>query len=225
MSWIDLGNPRPRIQTLEHIPVAWDVKKTTLLSTPVSFPNTAFIDVLQHRFTRRKFGKLTIEALSQFLWLSSREIEASMDASGFQIAHKPVPSAGALHPIHVLIANPNNQHWQRYNPVSHSLEELTLSCAPATANAKELLEMNQGSLLMFVAEPGRTESKYEAAQSLILRDAGAILGVMALCAEYLSLNFCPLGITGEPWASKLGEKGSLVGAGMAVIGSGSSAVF
>jgi hypothetical protein len=74
-------------------------------------------------------------------------------------------------------------------------------------------------MLLFVGEPGKTFSKYNHATSLVWRDAGVLIGHMALVAESLGLNFCPLGITGEPWVSELDKQGKLVGVGVALLGS------
>jgi hypothetical protein len=71
---------------------------------------------------------------------------------------------------------------------------------------------------MFAAEPGKTFSKYTEANSLIWRDAGVLLGYFSFVAHALQLSFCPLGITGECWASQLDKQGRLVGVGLAIVG-------
>lgn len=71
---------------------------------------------------------------------------------------------------------------------------------------------------LLVAEPGKTQAKYFNHESLVWRDAGALLATMGFVAEALNLNYCPIGITGEPWASMLSSEGNLVGVGAALIG-------
>lgn len=45
---------------------------------------------------------------------------------------------------------------------------------------------------------------------------------MALTATAQGLNFCPLGITGEPWVSGLADQGKLTGVGLALLGAAAS---
>lgn len=83
----------------------------------------------------------------------------------------------------------------------------------------KVLGGDRATRILFLSEPGKTLGKYQNGCSLIWRDAGALLGVMALTATAQGLNFCPLGITGEPWASNLAEQGKLAGVGFALLGS------
>jgi hypothetical protein len=82
----------------------------------------------------------------------------------------------------------------------------------------EVVAAPSATLLLFVAEPGMTGSKYEEAASLVWRDAGVLIGVIAAAAEALSLNFSPMGVTGEPWAGYLIPGAPLVGVGAAFVG-------
>jgi hypothetical protein len=140
---------------------------------------------------------------------------------GFPLSQRPAPSAGAIHPIHVVLNFPDNDRWWRYDADSHVLIEIDGQnvLGPLRVHCAEVLPLNNGLLVLFVAEPGKTLSKYDAGCSLIWRDAGVLLGLMSLTAEALQLNFCPLGITGEPWARQLNQQGHLVGVGVAVLGS------
>ena len=82
----------------------------------------------------------------------------------------------------------------------------------------EVIDAPNATLLLFVAEPGMTGSKYEDAASLVWRDAGVLLGAIAMAAEALALNFSPMGVTGEPWTSHLILGAPLVGVGAAFVG-------
>jgi hypothetical protein len=77
-----------------------------------------------------------------------------------------------------------------------------------------------GALLMaLVCEPGKTAAKYEHFESLVWRDAGVVLGYMSIVAEALGLNFCPLGLVGDPWPPEQGGTLLLKGAGLAALSS------
>ncbi|POY79700.1 hypothetical protein BKM09_013335 [Pseudomonas amygdali pv. morsprunorum] len=130
-----------------------------------------------------------------------------------------------MHPIHVVVKRPGNARWWLYEPKTHQL--LELKHAPAKLSSLydlslQVLQGDQAIRFLFLAEPGKTLGKYQDGASLIWRDAGALLGVMALTAAAQGLTFCPLGITGEPWASTLTDQGKLAGVGLALLGSAAS---
>jgi hypothetical protein len=108
----------------------------------------------------------------------------------------------------------------RYDPNEHGLRQLDtpLDVTALRAAMHEVIDAPNATLLLFVAEPGLTESKYEAATSLVWRDAGVLLGTIAMAAEALSLNFSPMGVTGEPWVGQLVPSAPLVGVGAAFVG-------
>jgi hypothetical protein len=110
----------------------------------------------------------------------------------------------------------------RYDPVQHALFELPASTSNARYTvdaARSSLDLGHGSVLALVAEPGKTGSKYEDPDSLVLRDAGVVLGYMSFVAEALGLAFCPLGITGNPSLTQgLPSAEALRAVGLAVIG-------
>ena len=120
----------------------------------------------------------------------------------------------------LLINHAESHDWWRYDHDLHALGLLPGSqeLDETRAAANELIDRGQGVLMLFVAEPGMTFTKYEEACSLVWRDAGVLLGYLSIVAEALELNFCPLGITGDIGVRKLSPEGRLFGAGMAVVG-------
>lgn len=159
------------------------------------------VELMEQRQTRRDFGReLSLEDLGDFLWLACRSRSSRPSEYGPNQESRPHPSAGALHPVHVFWASDATAMF-RYDPVQHALLELpssTSNARHAVDAARSSLDLGRGSVLALVAEPGRTGSKYEDPDSLILRDAGVVLGYMSFVAEALGLAFCPLGITGNP---------------------------
>jgi len=180
------------------------------------------VELMEQRQTRRDFtGELSLEDLGDFLWLACRSRSSRPSEYGPNQESRPHPSAGALHPIHVLMAS-DATAIHRYDPVQHALFELPASAGNARHvidAATSSLELVRGSVLALVAEPGKTGSKYEDPDSLVLRDAGVVLGYMSFIAEALGLAFCPLGITGSPGLTQgLPAAGALRAVGLAVLG-------
>lgn len=222
MTWIDLGDPHPKQSVNRYDPIVWDVGESLQLpecSEELIWP---FNEVLNQRFSKRDFDYLDIKRLGSFLWNACRTRGIAVSELGFDLEHRSSPSAGAIHPIHIIIKRPEDSRWWLYQPQTHSILEIKQAdwkLAPLYKHSLTVLGGDNATRILFLAEPGKTLGKYQNGCSLIWRDAGALLGVMALTATAQGLNFCPLGITGEPWASNLAEQGKLAGVGLALLGS------
>lgn len=224
MTWINLGDPAPKNKFSRHDPYEWKTGEVRVLAEPYqkNLEQSNFFTILRERRSSREFGPLNMDLLSAFLWHSSLSREAIPSGMGFDLERRPAPSAGAIHPIHVLLQQNADPRWWLYNPKTHALIEAVEadSCLQGLSDhSRNVLPSEAATQILLVAEPGKTAAKYENSCSLVWRDAGALIGIMALTAQALRLNFCPLGITGEPWVFNLGQQGQLAGVGMALLGS------
>jgi SagB-type dehydrogenase family enzyme len=219
MIWTDLGNPVPLETPEPYKQYVWPLLSLERLPTPNDHLLPTLDLLIAARRTNRTFGSISPEQLSSFLWLTCRTIAKGDDRLGFPLRQRPTPSAGAIHPIHLVLNNHDN--WRLYNPDQHALsliDKASSTLGELRSSISGMIDVEDACILLFVAEPGMTSAKYSFADSLIWRDAGALLGHMALVAESLELNFCPLGITGEPWIGQLDSQGHLVGVGVALLG-------
>lgn len=215
-------DPIPRSQPVMYRPFVWPEGTALQLAPRNHALELDLVELLVLRQTRRDFKKPIEDArLGEFLWLACRNRSSRPSPFGSDQESRVYPSAGAMHPIHVLIAR-DGGCWMRYDPVTHMLVELpgsTDSVAAAREVAGHLIEVGRGLLVGFVAEPGKTAAKYENHETLVWRDAGVVLGYMSVVAEALGLAFCPLGITGRPYLTDyLPDTVSLHGVGLAVVG-------
>lgn len=220
MDWINLGNATPRAKFDSHVAVDWPEGREYSLPTDLNEPSRTFADVTRSRRSQRTYAAPAIEQLAQLLSLSCRVRSPLTSSGGLRQSSRPAPSSGALHPIHVILHRRNAKEWQRYDPYKHSLFDLQSSLSPSIVRSAfdEVLTGGDATLMLFVAEPGLTFAKYEQACSLIWRDAGVLQGVLSLAAEAMGLNFCLLGVTGDPWVSRLIQQNTLVGVGAAYVG-------
>lgn len=214
-------DPVPRAMPMRCEPYVWPAGARTQLEPRAQPLELDLAALLDERQTRRAFGKrLDDAALGEFFWLACRSRSSRPSAFGPDQESRVHPSAGAMHPIHVLLARETGP-WLRYDPLAHALIELPGSCASAAASreaAGSLVELAQGTLIGLVAEPGKTAAKYEHHESLVWRDAGVVLGYLSVMAEALGLAFCPLGITGRPYlTSQLPNASALQAVGLAVV--------
>lgn len=222
LSWPDLGNPTPREQPQPCQSVAWPLGgRISLDSFSSDLSCATEVDqFLRTRRTERKIGVISHAELGAWLDLSCRVQLVQGSACGFDISLRPAPSAGAIHPIHLVFCAPGDGVWRRYDGVDHTLVEVTSSLDARDAHRamQEVLPAPEATLILFAAEVGKTAAKYDNPASLIWRDAGALLAVMGLAAHALSLGFCPLGVTGEPWVGHLLQQQGLFGVGAAFVG-------
>lgn len=222
MTWIDLGDPLPRPSPERYEPIEWEAGEICPLPAFSGVLTQPFSEVLDTRMSQRQFGVADEQQLGAFLWHACRTRGVGASELGFDLEHRASPSAGAIHPIHIVVKRPGDDRWWLYQPKTHELVELKQAAGKLAGLYEHSLNVLEGDgaiRLLFLAEPGKTLGKYQDGCSLIWRDAGALLAVMALTATAQGLSFCPLGITGEPWASALADQGKLAGVGLALLGS------
>lgn len=213
--------PVPRSKPAPYSPLVWECGPTTPLE---EVEGVAAIDLgmlLQQRRSRRVFEPLPLGHLGHLLGLVCQTQAVRASGFGFEQELRACPSAGALHPIHVLCQREAEGEWERYDPMRHELVGVAGSshlAKAARACADNIVDSAGAVLLALVAEPGRAGAKYVNPQSLIWRDAGVIIGYFSLVAEALELNFCPLGATGDPYIRPLSAAGLLEGVGLLLVG-------
>lgn len=226
MTWLDLGNPQPRSDAQHYAPVRWPEGERISLQPLAKLPphdpifERSFLDLATRRRSAREFAPLTVDRLGWLLALANRQLTRGPQHLGFPLTQRPSPSAGAIHPVHLIIQSPALGGWCRYDPASHELVSVPSSLDTQTVRREVsgLVAAPLATLLLLAAEPGKTAAKYLNPCSLVWRDAGVLLGYLSLAAEALGLAFVPLGITGDPWAGILVDEAGLTGVGAALVG-------
>ena len=226
MTWIDLGNPQPRSQALRHTPVQWPDGERIALSSVAALPShhpvfsRSIVELATRRRSARAFAPLPRDRLGWLLELVDRQLASGSEDLGFALTQRPAPSAGAIHPVHLIVQDPALSGWHRYDPAGHAL--VSVPCAVDVLEVRrhmdELVAAPTATLLLLAAEPGKTASKYANSCSLVWRDAGVLLGYLSLAAEALNLAFVPLGVTADPWVGRLVDEPGLAGVGAALVG-------
>lgn len=215
-------DPEPRAEPVHYDPVLWNTGRRIELQPLTHALTLDFGELIEQRQTRREFsGPLEVEALGAFLWLACRNRSSRATNFGPSQESRSYPSAGAMHPVHVLLTEPEGD-WLKYDPCDHALLVLSdthESANSARSSANQCVPVGKAILIALVAEPGKTEAKYLNSETLVSRDIGIVLGYMSLVAEALGLSFCPLGITGgAQLAGVLPDTERLHGAGLCLLG-------
>ncbi|RYG98596.1 MAG: SagB/ThcOx family dehydrogenase [Alphaproteobacteria bacterium] len=219
--WPPRIDPIPRTAIHPYAPVVWNIKERLSLGVSAGEELAPMSTTLDDRRSERTFAPIPEALLSALLWHTARTKESAPSPLGFEIEHRLTPSAGAIHPVHLVLQLANEGGWARYNPQQHSLDVLVNGdrlLQPLVGHSEKVMPRGNGRLILFVAEPGKTAAKYENSDSLIWRDAGILQGCLGLVAASLRLNYCLLGITGNPWVADLSNEGKLEGVGVAILG-------
>ena len=189
----DAYTPRPK--------AAWAATGVMEISTTEWHTGKSFDEVLEFRRSPPAVGDVGLECTLGFVRhvFHTREIGHS---ESFGLARKPSISAGALHPTDVLIvAGPEVQEpiffSDRYSKFLTLPVNSSESFGKAVADCREMLPTARGHLLLFAGDMRRVAEKYRPAESLLWRDAGAVLQTCAMAAFAYGLAFCPLGDTGR----------------------------
>lgn len=217
-------DPQPHEKPAKYEPFVWPAGEKLQLAPRTQSLLLDLAVLLEQRQTRRVFKHpLDDRALGEFLWLACRNRSSRPSPFGPDQESRVYPSAGAMHPIHVLVSREAGP-WLRFVPTEHALVELPRSfCSAAAVRdlANSLVRVDQGVVIGLLAESGKTAAKYTNHESLVWRDAGVVIGYMSLIAEALGLSFCPLGITGQSQFTDFlpGDTSTLQAVGIAVLGS------
>lgn len=223
MGLTKLRSPRPRRHFLDDPDVSWPTHGAQRLVPPAESAGVDTLAVLDERRSRRHFATLQNRQLSAFLWYTARTRVSWRDEAGRSFESRPAPSAGGCHPHDLVIVRPQKQHLiaSVYDPHEHALRDII--CRQAllrrfATHVAQVLPIERGTIVWIAGQPQRTANRYRYPESLLWRDAGTLLGVMAVVAEALHLAFCPLGITGDPYVSKVAATSDIWGFGGAIVG-------
>lgn len=221
-----MENPVPKDREDQIMPFTYPIVERKYLERPVNQPNINFFDIIVNRRSQRTFNKLSLPQLSDLLWYTSKVYDLEVQQNGFIWTHRPTPSAGGRHPIDVIISLPDElskRMLSYYNPIDHSINQLQLNAnvlADFFNHVDKIMSIENATVIWFLAHLQRTNSKYLNAESLIWRDAGALIYCFQLVSCALNFNCCPMGSLGEPYVSELFKKyGDTFGAGGCLIGS------
>lgn len=200
--------PLPR-----RVPKAWEaypftIERTEPLSLPIKLA-VSYQDVLEGR--RSAVGTtVSWQRVGELLWLATgTRGSAPSGRAGLPIEWRPTPSPGGLHAVHIVcISSFPREGVRLYQPNAHTFGLLGHIPAALHRNNRRLVNRVvgpcEGTTLRFVADMSKLEAAYTHTESLLLREVGCLMGVLALSAEAMGLTCCSLGFLDENIAMHLG---------------------
>jgi len=219
-----MKNPSPKLKWANYNPYVYPTTEKIFLSKDFSRNSIDFLDVFLSRRSTQKLGAISILKLSELLYYSAKTQYVQIDEFGILISKRAAPSAGARHPVDLLVS-PTPISGKRslayYNPIDHSLSSLALEESLVQDFFEEVnqnVPINNASLIWFSIQPGKTSSKYKNAYSLYWRDCGALLYCIQLTCTYLGLSSCPLGTLAANTFKNISENVGLISGGGILVG-------
>lgn len=178
------------------------------LQPPWYGPDRSLHDVAACRRSALR-GPIAWPDVGNLLWHVTRQTaRAEKGRSGLRVEFRATPSAGGLHPFSLVCLNADDHLTKLYDAAAHCFrpilgDKLLLQQVNAQA-VKAVIGNNRGCTVRFIADTALADAAYVNAETLLLRDAGALLAVMSLFAEQLGLAACPLGFLGQEIVEPLG---------------------
>lgn len=220
-----MENPTPK-RTEGIVPVIkFPIAREFELQFPLEERIMNFSEVLKLRRSSRDFGSISIEILSEILFLSAHVKHGFSNSFGNSLSYRPSPSAGARHPVEILICSIpifKNERLFRYDPFNHRIQELALDeeiCIKLRLHISESFPQSElATIIWFLAFPDKTSAKYENAESLIWRDIGTLANTIQLCCTFLGLNSCISGTLGYPYFAQLFNEYKTLSGGAILVG-------
>lgn len=201
-----MGNPTPRPPRYEVKAYQYPIGHIrTMLLKPKLDPSFNFFEAIKMRRSEKRLKNLLGNQLDYLLWFSAKA-HAVTGENGYLFSHRPSPSAGAIHPIDIIIHQPSNSVLEYYNPFEHCLYPLDFPDNIVSAFLDHValaFPDRDGVLMWFVGHGYRTAAGYTNHESLVWRDAGALIQTIQLTAVSLGLVSCPVGSLAEPFIGQL----------------------
>ena len=220
-------NPRPRgiplaPPPLAEFPVA-SVVKCRALVQPIE---RSFASVVEQRRSQTEMRHAPLVEVVNAVAFAVRPRQV-LPGDRYGRTRRLSPSAGALHPVEVLLVH-GPAHVYRYAPDTHELERLSVlhprELALFREDCEEVLPRARGTVIVFAGDVNRVAALYERPESLMWRDAGALLQTVALSAAAYGLAFCPLGTLGTSVLRAIEKEEQLSATGVGLIGRPADAV-
>jgi len=193
--------PVPRESPANWSPFACPDATIEVLARPRLVSQRTFQDVLDRR--RSSVGK-TVDwtSIADLLWYSAGlKGYAQAGRAGLPIGWSASPSSGGLQSIAIVCISDDGSASRLYDPVNHAFVVLPADgAAVSQENRNDVLSVTgaeNGCTLRLIGDRSKLLAAYENADSLLFRDAGAVLATICLCAEWLDLCACPLGFLGN----------------------------
>ncbi|MGN7804931.1 nitroreductase family protein [Ensifer sp. 22521] len=161
-------------------------------------PEKLFANVVRARRSHRFIATASLEEVARVV---RETLKADFVGHGEKQGRKlkAVLSAGALHPVKAVILRRNQAPIVYDDSVDQFLSVHVRDAVAFEAflrTCETVLPDANGHWVALIADSRNVRRLYSNHESLVWRDAGAVIQLMALSAEAQEMAFCPLGVLG-----------------------------
>lgn len=218
-----MADPIPRPKPLAVMPIHWPVVRRIAL--PRLVPPTAanFSEIVAERRSQRSIERAPLREVVNCLFFATSP-SFKWSAAGQLRAQRPAHSAGGLHPVEIALVTGSRRRRIFRLDANQTVLELLHSDQPVAlskldAKITEVFPHSECDYLVMLADSTAIDAFYTNAESLLWRDAGALMATLHLCATAYRLAFCPAGVLGlELIHALFGSDPRVRALGAAVIG-------
>lgn len=222
------NEPVPKANPESWPLISWPVRFRRHCPPVTAPPSLTFTEVFEGRRSARELETAPLRTVLNLLGyaLSPRFVR---EGDPLGRTRRPSLSSGALHPIEtVIVHGRSRRRVLRYDARLHCVELLRVANSDAVKRfdnrCRSILPDASATTLCFIGDSRRVAAAYDNYESLLWRDAGAVLQTVALTATAYRLGFCPLGLLGTDLVIALGlDRNFIVPVGCAVLGFHSTA--
>lgn len=214
-------DPKPRAKAKPYTEAVWPVYRSIRMRGTIAPIAADFSSILEGRRSERMLSRAPLRETLNFVFYATAPRQSW--GSGPTRSRRPAHSAGALHPIEPIVVTGKGPRILRPRPSALLVDVMTVPFPDAAlrlvVKVREMLPQSECDLIVLIADRARVDAYYENADQLIMRDAGALMQTLHLCAAAARLGFCPLGISGSDLLEALFErKHPMAAVGVAAVG-------
>lgn len=167
-------------------------------------PDTPVARLLRRRTSERRMGSCSKQQILKLLNAVNGVLAQERGPDGFPISHRGIPSAGARHPIDLVVACNRvgglSRGYYAFDPYRRRLEpsavhrplDQTLERVSAVGN----LEEGAAAVIFLICDLERTLSRYPSGVTLAILDAGVLSFALHLLACELDMASVIVGTSG-----------------------------
>ena len=204
-----ISEPKPILKPVEVRAATWPVLSRVALPVFDPLPQD-FSAVIESRRSRRCLKTARFRDIISVVSFALRPRYENVSGLARQY-RSPTMSAGALRSVEALIVD-----WRgalrvfRFCLSGHTLEKLEVinkqAAGKFVGHFEKVLPAAGATAIVLVGDVARISSFYENPESLLFRDAGALLQSLAVSSTAFDIGFCPMGILGGELLDALGMK-------------------
>lgn len=194
-------DPRPLEEKTSRHRAPWAGAKAIKIGETLPISTMLLFEALEQRRTLRVLRKATLKEVCRALCAAACVRSVKHDDKLMR-SRRPSVAAGAIHAIEVFIVHGTmSKQIFYFDPFERTISSVSnmdhLRLQAFWERCVSVVPSAVSTLIVLVGRPDVLSLAYENVESLLWRDAGALLQTLSMTAYGLGMGFCPLGLLGQ----------------------------